>query len=232
MKKHFVVVCLAALGTWCVRAEIRPACTVTFADLPTIANHVASLGRGTADPILTQLVPSAIRNQVAAKFFGPMSPGSTGVAVCYVDAARLARLVQQLNGRGRKPGADEFDRAKWWSVLSRIKHINRVGRCAVGGYRLLVSGHSVVAVTITPSETIWRCTSAVLYRRRDIGRIMETYRYRRTHSQHHTLRLRYRNRSVMRTAVGIRHRHHILTRHYPCDILTCSIVGIVISPLV
>lgn len=121
MKKQFVVVCLAALGAWCVRAEIRPACTVTFADLPTIASHVASLGKGKTDPVLTQLAPSAIRNQGVAKFFGPMSPGSAGVAVCYVDAARLARLVQQLNGRGRKPGADEFDRAKWWSVLYPVK---------------------------------------------------------------------------------------------------------------
>ena len=91
MKKHFVVVCLAALGAWCVRAEIRPACTVTFADLPTIANHVASLGKGTTDPVLTQLVPSAIRNQGAAKLFGPMRAGAPGVAVCYVDAARLAQ---------------------------------------------------------------------------------------------------------------------------------------------
>ena len=117
MKKHFVVVCLAALGVWCVRAEIRPACTVTFADLPTIANHVASLGKGTTDPVLTQLVPSAIRNQGAAKLFGPMRAGAPGVAVCYVDAARLAQLMQRLNGRGRKPSADEFDRAKMWSVL-------------------------------------------------------------------------------------------------------------------
>ena len=117
MKKHFVVVCLAALGAWCVRAEIRPACTVTFADLPTIANHVASLGKGTTDPVLTQLVPSAIRNQGAAKLFGPMRAGAPGVAVCYVDAARLAQLMQRLNGRGRKPSADEFDRAKMWSVL-------------------------------------------------------------------------------------------------------------------
>ena len=117
MKKHFVVVCLAALGVWCVHAEIRPACTVTFADLPTIANHVASLGKGTTDPVLTQLVPSAIRNQGAAKLFGPMRAGAPGVAVCYVDAARLAQLMQRLNGRGRKPSADEFDRAKMWSVL-------------------------------------------------------------------------------------------------------------------
>ena len=117
MKKHLVVVCLAALGAWCVRAEVRPACTVTFADLPTIANHVASLGKGMTDPILTQLVPSAIRNQGAAKLFGPMRAGAPGVAVCYVDAAKLAQLMQRLNSRGRKPGADEFDRAKFWSVL-------------------------------------------------------------------------------------------------------------------
>ena len=117
MKKHLAVVCLAALGVWCARAEIRPACTVTFADLPTIANQVASLGKGMTDPILTQLVPSAIRNQGAARLFGPMRAGAPGVAVCYVDAARIAQLTQRLNGRGRKPGADEFDRAKFWSVL-------------------------------------------------------------------------------------------------------------------
>ena len=91
MKKQFVVVCIAAFGAWCARAEIRPAGTVTFADLPTIASHVASLGKGMTDPILTHLVPTAIRNQGAAKLFGPMRPGSSGVAVCYVDAAKLAR---------------------------------------------------------------------------------------------------------------------------------------------
>ena len=117
MKKHLVVVCLAAWSAWCVHAEVRPACTVTFADLPTIANQVASLGKGMTDPILTQLVPSAIRNQGAAKLFGPMRAGASGVAVCYVDAAKLAQLTQRLNGRGRKPSADEFDRAKFWSVL-------------------------------------------------------------------------------------------------------------------
>ncbi len=117
MKKQFVVVCLAVLGSWCARAEIRPACTVTFTDLPTIANHVASLGKGMAEPILTQLVPSAIRNQGAAKLFGPMRAGAPGVAVCYVDAGKLAQLMRRLNGRGPKPGAEEFGRAKAWSVL-------------------------------------------------------------------------------------------------------------------
>ena len=117
MKKQFVVAFLVAFGIWCVQAEIRPACTVTFADLPTIAGHVASLGKGMTDPILTHLVPAAIRNQGAAKLFGPMRPGSAGIAVCYVDAAKLARLTQQLSSRGRKPSADEFDRAKMWSVL-------------------------------------------------------------------------------------------------------------------
>ena len=117
MKKHFAVACLVALGVWCVRAEVRPACTVTFADLPTIANQVASLGKGMTDPILTQLVPAAIRNQGAARLFGPMRAGAPGVAVCYVDAAKIAQLTQRLNSRGAKPGAAEFDRAKFWSVL-------------------------------------------------------------------------------------------------------------------
>ena len=117
MKKLFAVACFAVLGVWCVCAEIRPACTVTFADLPTIADNVASLGKGTFDPILTQLVPAAIRNQGAAKLFGAMRPGSQGVAVCYVDAAKLARLMQRLNSRGSKPSASEFDRVKAWSML-------------------------------------------------------------------------------------------------------------------
>ena len=117
MKKLFAVAGFAVLGAWCVCAEVRPACTVTFADLPTIADSVASLGKGTFDPILTQLVPAAIRNQVAAKLFGSMRAGSQGVAVCYVDAAKLAQLMQRLNSWGRKPSADEFDRAKFWSML-------------------------------------------------------------------------------------------------------------------
>ena len=117
MKKHLAVACLFVLGVWCARAEIHPACTVTFADLPTIANLVASLGQGTADPTLTQLVPTAIRNQGAARLFGPMRAGTPGVAVCYVDSAKIARLMQRLGSRGPKPSADEFDRAKSWSVL-------------------------------------------------------------------------------------------------------------------
>ena len=117
MKKHLFAVCLAVFGALCVRAEIRSACTVTFADLPTIADNVASLGKGTFDPVLTQLVPAAIRNQGAAKLFGAMRPGSQGVAVCYVDATKLAHLMKRLNSRGAKPSASEFDRVKYWSML-------------------------------------------------------------------------------------------------------------------
>lgn len=117
MKKRLTVLCLAAIGVFCVHAVVRPACTVTFADLPTIANHVASLGKGLSEPIITQLVPTAIRNQGAAKLFGPMPAGSCGVAVCYVDSEKLAQLTRRLNSRGKKPSADEFDRIKAWSVL-------------------------------------------------------------------------------------------------------------------
>ena len=117
MKKHLFAVCLAVFGALCVRAEIRSACTVTFADLPTIADNIASLGKGTFDPVLTQLVPAAIRNQGAAKLFGAMRPGSQGVAVCYVDSAKLAHLMRRLNSRGGKPSASEFDRVKFWSML-------------------------------------------------------------------------------------------------------------------
>ncbi len=117
MKKRLAVLCLAALGACLAHGAVRPACTVTFADLPTIANHVASLGKGMTEPVLTQLVPMAIRNQAVAKLFGPMAPGSQGVAVCYVDAEKLAQLMRRMNSRGKKPGADEFDRIKSWSVL-------------------------------------------------------------------------------------------------------------------
>lgn len=106
-----------ALGALHVCAAVRPACTVTFADLPTVARHVASLGNGLSEPILTQLVPAAIRNQCTARLFGQMPVGSQGVAVCYVDAEKLAGLMRRMNSRGKKPGAAEFDRIKAWSVL-------------------------------------------------------------------------------------------------------------------
>jgi len=117
MKRKLVALLLAALCACFAHAAVRPACTVTFADLPTIASYVASLGKGMSEPVLTQLVPMAIRNQAVAKLFGPMRPGTQGVAVCYVDAEKLAQLMRRMNSRGKKPGADEFDRIKSWSVL-------------------------------------------------------------------------------------------------------------------
>ncbi len=94
------------------RAAFSPAGTVTFADLQTIAAEVASIGKGTADPLLTAAIPKAIRNQGAARLFGPMRRGMPGVAVCYVDAQQIARLAA-----ARKASDAEFDRAKRWTVL-------------------------------------------------------------------------------------------------------------------
>ena len=69
-------------------AGYRPAGTVAFANLETIARTVAAIpGPKATDPILTRVVPGAIRGQGVARLFGPMRPGAHGVAVCYVDPA-------------------------------------------------------------------------------------------------------------------------------------------------
>jgi hypothetical protein len=94
------------------RAAFSPAGTVTFADLQTIAAQVASIGKGTSDPLLTAAIPKAIRNQGAARLFGPMRRGMPGVAVCYVDSALIAKLSSS-----RKVSDAELDRAKRWAVL-------------------------------------------------------------------------------------------------------------------
>lgn len=103
-----------------VCGAFRPAGTVTFADLPTIAAHIASIGKGTSDPLLTMAIPSAVRNQGAAKLFGPMRKGFPGVAVCYVDEQAVARLMATAGKQGAsvsKRREQEFDRAKFWTVF-------------------------------------------------------------------------------------------------------------------
>ena len=93
-------------------AAFSPAGTVTFTDLRTIAAHVESLARGKSDLLLSQTLPQTIRNQGAARLFGPMRRGMPGVAVCYVDAALLAKLTAS-----RSTKESDYDRAKRWSVL-------------------------------------------------------------------------------------------------------------------
>lgn len=94
-------------------AGYRPAGTVSFADLETVARAVASIpGPKVSDPILSAAVPNMIRNQLVAKLFGPMRRGLHGVAVCYVDPAVAARIARSDN-----PPMAELDRAKRWCVV-------------------------------------------------------------------------------------------------------------------
>lgn len=117
--KRFLILSAALLSA-AVQGAFRPAGTVTFADLPTIAAQVAAIGKSTADPLLSMAVPSAIRNQGAAKLFGPMRKGFPGVAVCYVDEAAVARLMATAGKQGASVSRrreQEFDRAKFWTVF-------------------------------------------------------------------------------------------------------------------
>ena len=96
-----------------VSAGYRPAGTVAFANLETSARTVAAIpGPKARDPILTRVVPGAIRGQGVAKLFGPMRPGAHGVAVCYVDPAVAARIAAT-----KKPSDADLDRVKRWSVV-------------------------------------------------------------------------------------------------------------------
>ena len=94
-------------------AGYRPAGTVAFANLETIARTVASIpGPRATDPVLTTAVPQAIRRQGAAVLFGPMRPNAHGVAVCYVDPAVAARVAA-----AKRPSDADLDRVKRWSVV-------------------------------------------------------------------------------------------------------------------
>lgn len=96
-----------------VSAGYRPAGTVAFANLDVIANAVAGIaGKGSLDPVLTKAVPAAIRNQGAARLFGPMRPGAHGVAVCYVDPAIAARVAA-----AKRPSDADLERVKRWCVV-------------------------------------------------------------------------------------------------------------------
>ena len=106
---------LLAAAVWAVLpgwAAFSPAGTITFADLNVIASHVATLGQGTRDPLLSTVIPRAIREQGVARLFGPMRAGSPGVAVCYVDAQVVARMTAS-----RKATDQDWARAKRWSIL-------------------------------------------------------------------------------------------------------------------
>ena len=91
----------------------RPAGTVAFANLETIAQTVKNIaGPGSKDLILTTTLPNAIRRPGAAMLFGAMRPGSHGVAVCYVEPTISARLANT-----KRPSDADLDRVKRWTVV-------------------------------------------------------------------------------------------------------------------
>jgi hypothetical protein len=91
----------------------RPAGTVAFASLDTIAKAVAGIaGAGSRDLVLTYTVPAAIRRQGVAILFGPMRPGAHGVAVCYVEPSIAARVAAS-----KRPAESDLDRIKRWTVV-------------------------------------------------------------------------------------------------------------------
>ena len=112
---------LALAGVWAGMAfadgAYAPAVTVAFTDTRVIAAHVQALGRGTSDMLLNRSIPAAIANSPVAQLFGPMRPGSTGVAVCYVDSQVVARILATPAGAaGRKKREADLERAKHWTV--------------------------------------------------------------------------------------------------------------------
>lgn len=90
----------------------RPAGTVAFANLETIAQTVANIAPGSKDLMLTYTLPNAIRRQGAAMLFGAMRPGAHGVAVCYVEPTIAARLAN-----AKRPTDSDLDRVKRWTVV-------------------------------------------------------------------------------------------------------------------
>ena len=111
MRKISLFLCATVLALHSP-AAFSPAGTVTFTDLRVIAAHVESLARGKSDILLSQTLPQTIRNQGAARLFGPMRKGMPGVAVCYVDSALLAKLAASRSAKEA-----DYDRAKRWAVL-------------------------------------------------------------------------------------------------------------------
>ncbi len=115
MKKSFfqtVALLCAAVFVCSARAAFSPAGTVVFANLDTVAASIAGLAGKSADPVLKNAVPMALRNQAAVRLFGPMRSGMPGVAVCYVDAQAVAKLMAS----SRKNEA-AFERTKRWTML-------------------------------------------------------------------------------------------------------------------
>jgi len=108
---------LLVLAASAARAGVfTPVASVRFTDLRTISQSVQTLGKMSGNVMLKTAIPMAIRNQDAAKWFGPMRPGFDGVAVGYVDSQAIAYLAS-AQGRVKKDRIDSIDRAKRWTLL-------------------------------------------------------------------------------------------------------------------
>lgn len=113
------IVALMACGVYSVWADgaFRPAATVAFTDTRIIAGHVQLLSKGAPDPLLSQAIPNAILGSPVARMLGPMRPGATGVAVCYVDSAVVARLLEvPTTAAQRRRREIDLERVKHWTV--------------------------------------------------------------------------------------------------------------------
>jgi hypothetical protein len=116
IKNLFVVSILFVAST--LNAAFSPAATVTFSDFKTIAAQVQSIGKSMKDPVLGNAIPAAIRNHDFTKMFGPMPVGSVGAAVLYVDAAVVARMMDDgADAAARAKMEKQLDRAKRWAIL-------------------------------------------------------------------------------------------------------------------
>lgn len=99
-------------------AAFSPAATAEFADFKTISSQVQAIGKSMKDPVLGNAIPAAIRNHDFAKMFGAMPVGSVGAAVLYVDAAVVARMMDDgADASARAKMESQLDRAKRWAIL-------------------------------------------------------------------------------------------------------------------
>lgn len=154
MRQFFPFLCATVLALH-LQAAFSPAGTVTFTDLRVIAAHVESLAKGKQDVLLSQTLPQTIRNQGAARLFGPMRRGMSGVAVCYVDSALLAKLTA-----ARSTKDSDYERVKRWAVLypasiDRAAFLKRHPKAAKeknGSFRIPPGQHS--------RRTLWVAWSA------------------------------------------------------------------------
>lgn len=187
-------VCAAALmmAAWAwADGAFGPVATVAFVDTRVIAAHVQALGKGTADMNLNKTIPQTIMNSPVARLFGPMRPGSTAVAVCYVDGQVVARLLASpVTPTQRRKRTADLERVKHWTLyyptaMSQAQFLkSRPGVKVVNGclaippaqgqhgpivYALYSPDGKYVAVSVSPILTKHTGTAAAAALKRPLG---------------------------------------------------------------